>query len=162
MYMLSPWYYMLFSYQTGYIMWHSRLRIYIPWGAVHLYHGKIIYIYIMARAFTSISWREHLHLYHGESIYIYIMARTFTSISWREHLHLYHGESIYIYIMGRAFTSISWGEHLHLYHGESIYIYIIVRAYTSISWREHIIHLYHGDRCICSHHDIDVNALAMI
>jgi hypothetical protein len=25
-------YYMLFSYQTGYIMWHSRLRIYIPWG----------------------------------------------------------------------------------------------------------------------------------
>ena len=22
---------MLFSYQTGYIMWHSRLRIYIPW-----------------------------------------------------------------------------------------------------------------------------------
>jgi WD40 repeat protein len=25
--------YMLFSYQTGYIMWHSRLRIYIPWGA---------------------------------------------------------------------------------------------------------------------------------
>jgi hypothetical protein len=23
---------MLFSYQTGYIMWHSRLRIYIPWG----------------------------------------------------------------------------------------------------------------------------------
>ena len=23
--------YMLFSYQTGYIMWHSRLRIYIPW-----------------------------------------------------------------------------------------------------------------------------------
>jgi hypothetical protein len=26
-------YYMLFSYQTGYIMCHSRLRIYIPWGA---------------------------------------------------------------------------------------------------------------------------------
>jgi hypothetical protein len=26
-------YYMLFSYQTGYIMWHSRLMIYIPWGA---------------------------------------------------------------------------------------------------------------------------------
>ena len=25
--------YMLFSYQTGYIMWHSRLRIYIPRGA---------------------------------------------------------------------------------------------------------------------------------
>ena len=23
---------MLFSYQTGYVMWHSRLRIYIPWG----------------------------------------------------------------------------------------------------------------------------------
>jgi hypothetical protein len=30
--------YMLFSYQTGYIMWHSRLRIYIPWGAAE---GKI-------------------------------------------------------------------------------------------------------------------------
>ena len=31
-------YYMLFSYQTGYIMWHSRLRIYIPWdGNVTLY-----------------------------------------------------------------------------------------------------------------------------
>ena len=28
----NPEYYMLFSYQTGYIMWHSRLRIYIPWG----------------------------------------------------------------------------------------------------------------------------------
>jgi hypothetical protein len=26
-------YYMLFSYQTGYIMWHSRLRVYIPWAA---------------------------------------------------------------------------------------------------------------------------------
>ena len=26
-------YYMLFSSQTGYIMWHSRLMIYIPWGA---------------------------------------------------------------------------------------------------------------------------------
>jgi hypothetical protein len=25
--------YLLFSYQTGYIMWHSRLRIYNPWGA---------------------------------------------------------------------------------------------------------------------------------
>ena len=25
--------YLLFSYQTGYIMWHSRLRIYIPLGA---------------------------------------------------------------------------------------------------------------------------------
>ena len=24
--------YLLFSYQTGYIMWHSRLRIYIPFG----------------------------------------------------------------------------------------------------------------------------------
>jgi hypothetical protein len=24
-------YYMLFSYQTWYIMWHSRLMIYIPW-----------------------------------------------------------------------------------------------------------------------------------
>jgi hypothetical protein len=23
----------LCSYQTGYIMWHSRLRFYIPWGA---------------------------------------------------------------------------------------------------------------------------------
>ena len=33
-------YYMLFSYQTGYIMWHSRLRIYIPWGAAegNIYH----------------------------------------------------------------------------------------------------------------------------
>jgi hypothetical protein len=28
-------YYMLFSYQTGYIMWHSRLRLYIPWGALY-------------------------------------------------------------------------------------------------------------------------------
>jgi hypothetical protein len=27
-------YYMLFSYQTGYIMWHSRLRMYIPFGAI--------------------------------------------------------------------------------------------------------------------------------
>jgi hypothetical protein len=26
-------YYLLFSYQTGYIMWHSRLMIYIPFGA---------------------------------------------------------------------------------------------------------------------------------
>jgi hypothetical protein len=26
-------YYMLSSYQTGYILWHSRLKIYIPWGA---------------------------------------------------------------------------------------------------------------------------------
>ena len=24
--------YLLFSYQTGYIMWHSRLMIYIPFG----------------------------------------------------------------------------------------------------------------------------------
>jgi hypothetical protein len=32
-------YYMLFSYQTGYIMWHSRLMIYIPWaGNVTLYY----------------------------------------------------------------------------------------------------------------------------
>ena len=53
-----------------------------------------LFIYIMARAYTSISWWEHIHLYHGESIYIYIMARAFTSISWREHLHLYHGEII--------------------------------------------------------------------
>jgi hypothetical protein len=29
-------YYMLFSYQTGYIMWHSRFRIYIP-----LYNPRI-------------------------------------------------------------------------------------------------------------------------
>jgi hypothetical protein len=30
--------YMLFGYQTGYIMWHSRLMIYIPWaGNVTLY-----------------------------------------------------------------------------------------------------------------------------
>jgi hypothetical protein len=26
------WAYLLFSYQTGYITWHSRLRIYIPLG----------------------------------------------------------------------------------------------------------------------------------
>ena len=25
---------MLFSYQTGYIMWHSRLMIFIPWGGM--------------------------------------------------------------------------------------------------------------------------------
>jgi hypothetical protein len=32
-------YYMLFSYQTGYIMWHSRLMIYIPFGAEgNIYH----------------------------------------------------------------------------------------------------------------------------
>jgi hypothetical protein len=33
-------YYVLFSYQTGYIMWHSRLKIYIPWGAAegNIYH----------------------------------------------------------------------------------------------------------------------------
>ena len=32
--------YMLFSYQTGYIMCHSRLRIYIAWGAAegNIYH----------------------------------------------------------------------------------------------------------------------------
>jgi hypothetical protein len=29
-------YYMLFSYQTGYIMWHSRLMIFIPWGAHYI------------------------------------------------------------------------------------------------------------------------------
>ena len=41
-------YYMLFSYQTGYIMWHSRLRIYIPWGAaegnIHRKPGMSHYI----------------------------------------------------------------------------------------------------------------------
>ena len=40
-------YYMLFSYQTGYIMWHSRLRIYIPWGAAEyiMWHSRLrIYI----------------------------------------------------------------------------------------------------------------------
>ena len=31
-------YYMLFSYQTGYIMWHSRLMIYIPWAEGNIYH----------------------------------------------------------------------------------------------------------------------------
>jgi hypothetical protein len=34
-------YYILFSYQTGYTMWHSRLRIYIPWGCAS---GNILYI----------------------------------------------------------------------------------------------------------------------
>jgi hypothetical protein len=33
-------YYMLFSYQIGYIMWHSRLRMYIPFGAEGNKHPK--------------------------------------------------------------------------------------------------------------------------
>jgi hypothetical protein len=34
---------MLFSYQTGYIMWHSRLMIYIPFGAFPEAQSKGIY-----------------------------------------------------------------------------------------------------------------------
>ena len=39
-------YYMLFSYQTGYIMWHSQLRIYIPWGAAegNIHHAAVLSI----------------------------------------------------------------------------------------------------------------------
>ena len=49
--------YMLFSYQTGYIMWHSRLRIYIPWGAAKgnicyqtgyiMWHSRLMIIYFL-------------------------------------------------------------------------------------------------------------------
>jgi len=37
LYIVPVYYYMLFSYQTGYIMWHSRLRMYIPWGCYMLF-----------------------------------------------------------------------------------------------------------------------------
>jgi hypothetical protein len=41
--------YLLFSYQTGYIMWHSRLMIYIPWGAAegNIDHKPGMYILLL-------------------------------------------------------------------------------------------------------------------
>jgi hypothetical protein len=38
------WYYMLFIYQTGYIMWHSRLRFYIPWGIHEIWRHTYYYV----------------------------------------------------------------------------------------------------------------------
>ena len=46
-------YYMLFSYQTGYIMWHSRLRIYIPWGT-----SSFIFIFRISRCPFPYLWRH--------------------------------------------------------------------------------------------------------
>jgi hypothetical protein len=41
--------FLLFSYQTGYIMWHSRLRIYIPLRLV--YSSHVLYL-----GFTQVIW----------------------------------------------------------------------------------------------------------
>jgi hypothetical protein len=34
--------YLLFSYQTGYIMWHSRLMIYIPFGVTSYFMYRVL------------------------------------------------------------------------------------------------------------------------
>jgi hypothetical protein len=48
-YEIMDTYYTLFSYQTGYIMWHFRLRIYIPWGAAegNIHHKLDILVFII-------------------------------------------------------------------------------------------------------------------
>jgi hypothetical protein len=44
---------MLFSYQTGYIMWHSRHRIYIPWGAA-MEHRSLLNRFSLLHIFSLV------------------------------------------------------------------------------------------------------------
>jgi hypothetical protein len=49
--------YLLFSYQTGYRMWHSRLKIYIPFGCAsgNIEWKYCLYIYInILHAFNTV------------------------------------------------------------------------------------------------------------
>jgi hypothetical protein len=45
--------YLLFSYQTGYIMWHSRLMIYIPFGYKAF---NLVKIHLFVRIIPLIQW----------------------------------------------------------------------------------------------------------
>jgi hypothetical protein len=69
--------YMLFSYQTGYIMWHSRLMIYIPWGAAegNIEHQTLMHI--LTYIHPSIPPDTNVHIntyncpYHHIPMYIF-------------------------------------------------------------------------------------------
>jgi hypothetical protein len=54
---------MLYSFRTGYILWHSRLMIYIRGGAVNIYPktGMSHYIYINIKIIEIASQSRFLH-----------------------------------------------------------------------------------------------------
>jgi hypothetical protein len=62
--------YLLFSYQTGYIMWHSRLKMYISFiydyiQAIKFPRTIYIYIYYMLFSYQTgyIMWHSRLRIY---------------------------------------------------------------------------------------------------
>ena len=62
-------YYMLFSYQTGYIMWHSRLMIYIPQVAAE---GNIEHKPGMSHYITNLVCYAYFHwLFNPECQHIF-------------------------------------------------------------------------------------------
>jgi hypothetical protein len=68
---------MLFSYQTGYIMWHSRLRVYIPWYITDL---TIVFWRRSVLAETSLGLKQHLnHLYciRGQMLYYSVLYNNY-------------------------------------------------------------------------------------
>jgi hypothetical protein len=73
----STIHYMLFSIQTGYIMWHFRLRFYIPWGAadrnIYPKPGMSHYIPCMIAAFDHFL-HIRIEIIHGSNMYIFVFT----------------------------------------------------------------------------------------
>jgi hypothetical protein len=67
-------YYMLFSYQTCYIMWHFRLRIYIPWGATEVNIYRVVTSARPCNKVGHLFWFTLLAQHETDDVILYIRS----------------------------------------------------------------------------------------